>query len=83
MGYAIVNGTYGSGKTKAEILVVASNDGYWYAVKGSNNANFTYEELKDGVDIETLVDHDAMTNQAGYDYLFELAEDIENYKEEE
>jgi hypothetical protein len=57
-----VSGTYGSGQTPCDVFVVKGRSGLqWYACEGSVNVNATYDEIKDGVDVETLKDVDMFT----------------------
>lgn len=50
-----------------EVFTYATNGGHWYAVAGSDNANFTYDALFDGVDVEQLEDSDTFTVWGGID----------------
>jgi hypothetical protein len=55
---AIISATYGSQNTSCEILIVEKDGGSWYCIKGSQNVNFTYQELNPGVYAETIKDVD-------------------------
>jgi len=57
-----VNGTYGSNKTPCIVFVDECLHGLkWYAVEDSYNVNATYDDIRDGVDVETLQDVDTFT----------------------
>lgn len=57
-----ISGTYGSNKTPCTVYTATTSRGItWYAVEGSQNVNATYEELADGVDVETVSDVDTFT----------------------
>lgn len=57
-----VSGTYGGSKTPCKVHVHEDVHGLrWYAADGSMNVNATYDEIKEGVDIETLEDVDCFT----------------------
>lgn len=63
-----ISGTYGSQKTPCQVITATlRNGGTWYAVEGSSNVNFTFNEMPEGVDIETLEDVDTFTWPAGID----------------
>jgi hypothetical protein len=59
-----IQGTYGSRQTPCDIFTYETRQGTWYACEGSVNINCTHEEMRDGVDVETLADHDTMTASA-------------------
>ena len=74
-----LRGTYGSGKTPCEVFTATDRHGLtWYAVAGSCNVNATYEELEDGVDVETVSDVDAFTWPDGVESEEGLIEAIES-----
>lgn len=57
-----VCGTYGSQATPCAVYQVEDRRGMvWYAVEGSTNVNLTYPPLRDGVDVEALIDEDTFT----------------------
>lgn len=57
-----VNGTYGSGKTETTVFVAEMSDGSkWYVCNGSQNVNNTFDEIDEGVNVETLQDEDCFT----------------------
>lgn len=56
-----INGTYGSGQTECDVFTMEADGGHWYAVEGSQNVNFTYDDFGDGVDVERLSDSDTFT----------------------
>lgn len=63
MTTSIITGTYGSGKTPCFVFTAQDhNGGTWYAVDGSNNVNYTYDEIEDGVNVEELQDVDFFTS---------------------
>lgn len=53
--------TYGRDHTRADCYVLPAQGGYWYAIHGSRNVNFTQEELTPGCDVEKLHDSDTFT----------------------
>lgn len=56
-----IDGTYGRG-TPCEVHCFSTWGGTWYAVDGSRNVNMCNAVvLQDGVDVETLEDHDTFT----------------------
>jgi len=72
-----ITGIYGSGKTPCEIFTAEARGGTWYVIEGSSNVNFTYNELEDGVDVETVSDADCFTWSSGINSEEELEEAIE------
>ena len=57
-----ISGTYGSGKTPCDIFTATQRNGLtYYAVEGSCNVNATYDELTEGIDVETVPDVDTFT----------------------
>lgn len=77
MKYYETTATYGSSKTPCTLLVAEKHNGSWYAVEGSQNVNFTSEEITEGCDIEELSDTDAFTWPSGVNNLDELEAAIE------
>ena len=58
-----ITGTYGSNETETEIYTYQDDDGLnWYVCHDSKNINATYEEIKEGVNIELLSDVDCITS---------------------
>lgn len=54
---------YGTGSRDVAYAAVARS-GFWYAIDGSRNVNFTYADLDDmprPIDVETLPDSDFFT----------------------
>lgn len=67
-----VEGFYGT-RNRGTILVYETYSGKrWYCVEGSCNINCTYDEIKDGTNVETLSDIDTMTSRNGIDSVSEL-----------
>ena len=57
-----INGTYGSNQTPCIVLIAENFDGSkWYCVEDSVNVNLTYDDLNQGIDVETVSDSDAFT----------------------
>jgi len=56
-----VEGTYGGSQTPTTVYFYEDRGGKWYAADGSVNVNYTYDDIEDGVDIETLRDEDMFT----------------------
>lgn len=57
-----VQGTHGGALPPCKVFVASDHNGLnWYAVEGSQNVNATYEDLDNGVDVETLNDVDTFT----------------------
>ena len=73
----LLRGTYGSEKTKCNIFALEESNGTWYCVEGSTNVNYTYEDITDGVDVETIQDEDVFTWSSGINSLDELQEAVE------
>lgn len=62
MNSYILTGTYGGGHTPCDVFVYDNDNGsHWYAVEGSQNVNLTYDDIGNGVDVETLQDVDTFT----------------------
>ena len=60
-----VSGFYGGSKTPCKVFVAycyCSSGLTWYVVKGSVNVNATYDDIENGVNVETLSDVDTFTN---------------------
>lgn len=73
-----LSGTYGSGKTPCQVFTATDRNSLtWYAVEGSSNVNATWEEITDGVDVETVADVDTFTWPAGIDSEETLVEAVE------
>ena len=71
-----IPGVYGSHQTPCTVFIYRAfgtrGHGAWYAIEGSSNVNFTYDELTVGVDVETLYDDDTLTWPGGVDSEEEL-----------
>lgn len=72
MKTSTIKGTYGSQQTPCLVFTLSCFGGTWYCVEGSKNINFTYEDLGDGVDVETVADDDTCTSS----YPIECEEDL-------
>ena len=56
-------GFYGGSKTPCTIFAAKERNGLtWYAVEGSLNVNATFEDIKEGCNVETIDDVDAITS---------------------
>ena len=67
-----VDGFYGT-RNRGIIFVYETRSGKrWYCVEGSCNINCTYDEIKDGTNVERLSDIDTMTSRKGIDSVNEL-----------
>ena len=67
-----VDGFYGT-RNRGTILVYETRSGKrWYCVEGSCNINCTYDEIKDGTNVETLNDIDTLSSRKPIDTLDEL-----------
>lgn len=72
-----IQGFYGASKNEATIYVYEERNGSkWYCVEDGFNLNCTYDEIKDGCNVEELQDFDTMTSineikslDEFYDYL--------------
>jgi hypothetical protein len=51
---AEIKGYYGASDNPCIIITY----GGWYVVEGSTNVNFTYEEIKKGINVESIIDMD-------------------------
>ena len=73
-----VQGFYGSGRTPCNVFCVDEfSGGTWYAVEGSVNVNCTYDEIDNGVNVETLSDVDCFTWSDGINSEDELEAAVE------
>lgn len=73
-----VSGTYGAGRTPCTVYTYQTAKGTWYAVAGSLNLNMTWEDLEDGVDVESLEDLDTGTASAPIESAEDLAREVES-----
>jgi hypothetical protein len=73
-----VSGYYGSGNTPCTVYVAESHHGNYYAVDGSLNVNLTEVDIKDGVNVELLPDHDMFTAGNPITSVEDLIEAIES-----
>ena len=74
-----IPGTYGSHSTPCDVITATDHKGgTWYAVEGSANVNYTYDELAPGVDVESVSDVDTFTWPDGIDSEESLLAAIEN-----
>lgn len=55
----------------------AGESNFLYACEGSENINATYEELKDGVDMEQIIDTDTVMANAPVSCLEDLEIELE------
>lgn len=73
-----VNGFYGSGHTPCIVFVAETfNGSRWYVVEGSVNVNCTLDDIKPGVNVETLPDLDMFTSSSPINSLEDLIRAIE------
>ena len=73
-----VNGFYGS-RNRGTIFVYETYSGKrLYCVEGSCNINCTYDEIKDGTNVETLSDIDTMSSRVGINSVDELYDFVIN-----
>ena len=73
-----INGTYGRSKNPTIVFICEDRrQGQWYAAEGSKNINFTYDEIKEGQDIEELQDVDTFTWNKGINSIEDLIEAVE------
>lgn len=75
-----ISGTYGSGYTPCTVFCIDTGGGTWYCVEDSKNVNFTYEELQDGVDVETVSDDDHFYSDKPVASLAEFEQMIEDHE---
>jgi hypothetical protein len=73
-----VQGHYGYNHATGEgypcdVITYATGGGVWYVVAGSQNVNFTHEEIDDGVDVESVCDSDTATAARPIDDESDLA----------
>lgn len=58
----VYKGTYGASQNSCEVIAMHARTGEtWYCVEGSTNVNCTFDDVRDGVDVETLADCDSFT----------------------
>lgn len=80
MTTSIFKGTYGSGKTPCFVFTCQDfNGGTWYAVEGSVNVNYTYDDITDGVNVEELSDYDFFTASEPIESKSILKEQVEDF----
>jgi hypothetical protein len=74
-----ISGTYGmSRKNECTIFVYPQRrGGAWYVIEDSENINFTYDELTDGVDAEEINDIDTMNANCPVESLDQLIEEVD------
>lgn len=57
-----ISGYYGSGRTPCTVFTATDSDGgTWYIVEGAQMANYTFDNVEDGVNVEELEDIDCFT----------------------
>ena len=61
----LYGGTTPETANKGTIFIAANRYGFWYAVEGSQNVNFTPENVTEGTWIEELQDTNTMTIPEG------------------
>jgi len=74
-----VQGYYGvSRPTPTTIFVYEKRNGAkWYAVEGSTNINKTYDEIEEGVNVETLSDCDTIGANNPVNSLEDLEKEVD------
>lgn len=73
-----VNGYYGT-HNEATIFVYENRNGSrWYCVEGSTNVNKTFDEIEEGVNVETLQDVDFFTASKPVNDIDQLVEEVES-----
>lgn len=78
----ILTGTYGSAYTPCDVYVFDNENGsHWYAVENSVNVNCTYDDISNGVDVETLQDIDCFTSSEPIDGRTRMDRHCEQYNE--
>lgn len=83
MSTSTIRGTYGSGRNRADVFTYEKDGGTWYAVDGSTVANFTREDLEEGVNVEYLSDEDTLTWNEPIRSEEELQEAVDAGEEED
>lgn len=74
-----VTGTYGPQKSETFVFCATDpNGGTWYAAEGAQTVNRTFDEIRDGVDIEELSDIDCFTWSKGIESESELENAIQD-----
>jgi hypothetical protein len=75
-----VTGFYGmKGTNRSDVFVYDNLDGsHWYALEGSTNINCTYNDIEDGVNVETLNDFDTLGADNPVNSEEDLINEIEN-----
>ena len=74
-------GTYGLHHTECTVYVLpCRKGGSWYAIDGSTNVNFTYDDI-DGQDLEQLADLDMFTSDAPIESEEDLEREVEDYEQ--
>ena len=74
-----VNGTYGSQFTPCKVFTYQNRNGsIWYAVEGSKNVNCTYSPIEEGIDVESLKDHNFFTAGVEIDSEETLSQQVES-----
>ncbi len=73
-----VDGFYG---TRNRAIIYCAKDrrgGTWYAAEGSTNINYTFDELIDGVNIESLHDVDSLSADNPVNSTEDLVNEIQS-----
>jgi hypothetical protein len=71
----VIDGFYGASNTPTEIYVMElSEGGKWYAVRDSQNINYTNDSFYDGIDVEGIQDLETITSSQPIQYSDDLEE---------
>lgn len=70
-----MNGFYGTG-TPCTVLSYTSAGLTWYCVEGSLNVNATYDDISDGIDVETVNDVDMFTASNPIETIEQLENEV-------
>ena len=72
-----VNGTYGSNNTPCTVFAATDRNGLtWYCVEDSVNVNATYDDINEGVDVESVSDSNMFTASMPINSLDELEDQV-------
>ena len=72
-----LTGFYGGSQTPCTIFTAEIGFKTWYVVEGSKNVNCTYDEVRDGVDVEEITDFDVFTSSKPINSCEDLEASIE------
>tara|TARA_R110000787_G_scaffold229259_2_gene336809 strand:+ start:1342 stop:1581 length:240 start_codon:yes stop_codon:yes gene_type:complete len=67
-----INGFYGTRKIECTILAYFDTSGCWYCLKGQRRISFTYDDVKEGVNIGDIKNQDYSNADSSINTLRQL-----------